>query len=378
MAAVTVKILNFRGSQKKEFWEFHQPSYSGNQTYDYEEKYAPDPMGDQAKPNARVWKVYLDESESYDEDMLRSFRDTIDALLVFKQNEEIYLALISGFLQSDSDLPKVLNSQKLTAAMVRAASHGGLALLKQFVDWGVDLNHPDMTAPAHPTALGDAAQAVMEYLLNQGANPNSHDHILDRAVIEGLEAVELLIDKGANLQAQGQSALETASRQGNLDIAKLLIETGVNPRNEGGNALQEACLRASRDCEASCQEWWRCQCSGRSLLTTMLSVELVVAGNSADTRRGIARYFSLLFPGPYSLLRSQPVLRRDSGDYRTALLAAIQGGESDVVKFLIESGADVNASAGDFETPPQTPLQLAIQKGHKEIEKILRRHGARE
>ncbi|KAJ7586330.1 hypothetical protein C8J56DRAFT_719033, partial [Mycena floridula] len=50
---------------------------------DYEEKYAPDPMGDQFKPNARVWEVYLDESESYDEDMLRSFRDTIDALLVF-------------------------------------------------------------------------------------------------------------------------------------------------------------------------------------------------------------------------------------------------------------------------------------------------------
>ncbi|KAJ7575960.1 hypothetical protein C8J56DRAFT_726209, partial [Mycena floridula] len=50
---------------------------------DYEEKYAPDPLGDQVKPNAHVWKVYLDESESYDEDMLRSFRDTIDALLVF-------------------------------------------------------------------------------------------------------------------------------------------------------------------------------------------------------------------------------------------------------------------------------------------------------
>ncbi|KAJ7588763.1 hypothetical protein C8J56DRAFT_730650, partial [Mycena floridula] len=50
---------------------------------DYEEKYAPDPKGHQVKPNARVWKVYLDESESYDDDMLRSFRDTIDALLVF-------------------------------------------------------------------------------------------------------------------------------------------------------------------------------------------------------------------------------------------------------------------------------------------------------
>ncbi|KAJ7595614.1 hypothetical protein C8J56DRAFT_716320, partial [Mycena floridula] len=50
---------------------------------DYEEKYAPDPRGHEVKPNARVWKVYLDESESYDDDMLRSFRDTIDALLVF-------------------------------------------------------------------------------------------------------------------------------------------------------------------------------------------------------------------------------------------------------------------------------------------------------
>ncbi|KAJ7595735.1 hypothetical protein C8J56DRAFT_1115822, partial [Mycena floridula] len=60
-----------------------QSSYSGDRTYDYEEKYAPDPMGHQARPNARVWKVYLDESDSYDEDMLRSFRDTIDALLVF-------------------------------------------------------------------------------------------------------------------------------------------------------------------------------------------------------------------------------------------------------------------------------------------------------
>ncbi|KAJ7586620.1 hypothetical protein C8J56DRAFT_1165516 [Mycena floridula] len=29
------------------------------------------------------------------------------------------------------------------------------------------------------------------------------------------------------------------------------------------------------------------------------SVELVVARNSADARRGIARYFSLLFPGPF-------------------------------------------------------------------------------
>ena len=56
---------------------------TGGRSYNYEEKYAPDPLGDEIKENARVWKVYLDESESYDDEMLQGFRDTIDSLLVF-------------------------------------------------------------------------------------------------------------------------------------------------------------------------------------------------------------------------------------------------------------------------------------------------------
>lgn len=54
-----------------------------NRSYNYEEKYAPDPLNDEIKENARVWRVYLDEAESYDDEMLRGFKDTIDSLLVF-------------------------------------------------------------------------------------------------------------------------------------------------------------------------------------------------------------------------------------------------------------------------------------------------------
>ncbi|KAH8822156.1 hypothetical protein DL96DRAFT_1447025, partial [Flagelloscypha sp. PMI_526] len=39
--------------------------------------------GQEASDDARVWKVYLDEAEVYDDDMVRGFRDTIDSLLVF-------------------------------------------------------------------------------------------------------------------------------------------------------------------------------------------------------------------------------------------------------------------------------------------------------
>ncbi|KAJ7586327.1 ankyrin repeat-containing domain protein [Mycena floridula] len=289
-----------------------------------------------------------------------------------KQNEEIYLALVSGFLQSEPGLPKVPGSQRLTASMLHAASHGSLALLKQFVDWGADLNTPDITGFGDPTALSNAAQAghletvkfileqgvdvnveggiwgcaladaayggkieMMEYLLNQGANPNAHNDILRWAVSGGIEAVELLIRNGANLQAQGQAALRTASWDGNHDTAKLLIEKGVSPQDEGGNILQTACRRGHLD------------------------IMKLLVKNGADVNALGGDYGSILC----AAIRGA-VIRG----------TAIQGSESEVIEFLIESGADVNASTTNFGTP----LQLAIQGGHKEIEEILRRHGARE
>jgi hypothetical protein len=55
----------------------------GSRNYDYTQKYPPDDLGKEAGENARVWKVYLDEAEAFDDEMLKGFRDTLDALLVF-------------------------------------------------------------------------------------------------------------------------------------------------------------------------------------------------------------------------------------------------------------------------------------------------------
>lgn len=56
---------------------------TGGRTFNYEEKYADEPLGEELKENSRVFKVYLDEAESFDDDMMRGFRETIDSLLVF-------------------------------------------------------------------------------------------------------------------------------------------------------------------------------------------------------------------------------------------------------------------------------------------------------
>ncbi|KAH8806813.1 hypothetical protein DL96DRAFT_1822167, partial [Flagelloscypha sp. PMI_526] len=56
---------------------------TGGKTYNYEEKYPEDAPGDELGANARVFKVYNDEAERYDADMIRGFRDSLDGLLVF-------------------------------------------------------------------------------------------------------------------------------------------------------------------------------------------------------------------------------------------------------------------------------------------------------
>ncbi|KAL1716421.1 hypothetical protein EV715DRAFT_293200 [Schizophyllum commune] len=52
-------------------------------SYDYEEKYDEDAYGEELGPNARFWHVLLDEGRVYDADMVESWRDTLDVLLVF-------------------------------------------------------------------------------------------------------------------------------------------------------------------------------------------------------------------------------------------------------------------------------------------------------
>ncbi|KAJ3835713.1 ankyrin repeat-containing domain protein [Lentinula raphanica] len=74
---------------------YHSSLPRSGRSYDYEEKYDTDPLGDEMKENARVWKVYLDEAETHDFEMMTGFRDTIDALLVFAA---LFSAVVTSFI----------------------------------------------------------------------------------------------------------------------------------------------------------------------------------------------------------------------------------------------------------------------------------------
>ncbi|KAL1677200.1 hypothetical protein EV122DRAFT_214696, partial [Schizophyllum commune] len=51
--------------------------------YNYEQKYAEDAYGEELGAHARFWHVLLDESQTYDTELVHGWRDTLDVLLVF-------------------------------------------------------------------------------------------------------------------------------------------------------------------------------------------------------------------------------------------------------------------------------------------------------
>ena len=58
-------------------------SVSATRINDYEALYERDKYGEEMGPNARVFRVYLDEAEIYDKEMLEGWKAALDVLLVF-------------------------------------------------------------------------------------------------------------------------------------------------------------------------------------------------------------------------------------------------------------------------------------------------------
>ena len=50
---------------------------------EFNRKYPPDPWGEEASENARVWKLYRDERSNADRNMLDTWNKTLDVLLIF-------------------------------------------------------------------------------------------------------------------------------------------------------------------------------------------------------------------------------------------------------------------------------------------------------
>jgi ankyrin repeat protein len=138
-------------------------------------------------------------------------------------------------------------------AIVRAAGQGNLAEVQRLVqqDRGLlDAVHNSWTPL---TAASQAGRVeVIRYLLDEGAqvnlgnwyDPSAHES----ACRSGhLEAVSLLLARGADAAIEGWSPLARASANGHTDIVALLLAHGSGDiaRSSFVTALQLACYRGA-------------------------------------------------------------------------------------------------------------------------------------
>lgn len=236
-------------------------------------------------------------------------------------------------------------------SLVNAAGNGDLALVKKLIRDGIDLNNAD----------------------SSGQTP------LIRASYCGrFEIVRFLVDNKADLDTKnmgGYTALHWASTQNHLDVVNYLIEKGIDIKKAEENipllslaagrdlGIATALIKAGANVNGRSAESGQtplvCAADRYSTEGTDLDIVPLLIENGADVNmhgQGSSKYSYLMKNG-------------------TALMCAVNKGNLKLIQFLIEKGANVNATDDDGKTA----LDWARHEGvSPEIIAFLIDHGAEE
>lgn len=178
-----------------------------------------------------------------------------------------------------------------------------------------------------------------------------------------VERAKLCIKLGADVNAKddtGLTVLMDAAIAGHTDIAELLIKAGadVNAKDDTGlTALMYAVSAEQKD-------------------TAELLIKLGANPNATDKRNWpVLSYAMLTFRFTYNRAIAEQLIKAGA-DINATLIWAVNThpNPSDVVKLLIELGADVNAK----DSEGLTALTCAILYGQNEVADLLRAAGATE
>ncbi|SPQ96201.1 unnamed protein product (mitochondrion) [Plasmodiophora brassicae] len=212
--------------------------------------------------------------------------------------------------------------------------------------------------------------------------------------LDGHEAVALLLDAGANVNAvdyTGATALSVAAGQGLYDVVDLLVQAGANVSL--GNANKATPLHAAArvgnarivslligkgaDVNAVDSNGNTVLMSGAQSNSTQTVALLVAAGASVSSvnKNGwsalqVAMAASRPQIAAYLLSRNAPATLHD--------LCAI--GNATAVRIAVQNGADVNAPAtmslSFLYTEGDSPVYVAASNGFADVIDVLARHGA--
>jgi ankyrin repeat protein/outer membrane protein assembly factor BamD (BamD/ComL family) len=191
---------------------------------------------------------------------------------------------------------------------------------------------------------------------------NGLDDLIEASRLGHIEAVQALINKGADVNAKrtdGVTALMIASDKGYKEVAQALLDKGgdVNAKKtDGVTALMIASQNGHQEVVQS----------------------LIAKGADVNAKRtdGVTALMAVAANGSIEIVQSLLAKGADVNAKRTdgvtALMVASQNGHLEIVQSLLAKGADVNVKDKDGKTG----LMAASANGHIEIVRLLLAKGA--
>jgi ankyrin repeat protein len=255
-----------------------------------------------------------------------------------------------------------------------AVAWNNVNMVQFLVERGLDVNASDRNeaTPLHKAAQ-HGFQNIVEFLLKHGAAVNVKDKSgetpFQKASDRQLVAVmDVLLSQGGKADEQagvsGETALRKAVFRGHLNVVEELIKKGADlfQTDIGGSTLLHEAVKGGKP----------------EMVRFLLEKKLDV---NAENALGETPIYEALMGGDRMEILSFLVAHGAKVDFlgekgigKTPLFKAIGNGSPEVVRFLIEKGADVNQKTGSYK---KTALHIAAFFGRKEIVQLLIKKGAR-
>jgi ankyrin repeat protein len=288
------------------------------------------------------------------------------------------------------ELKALLDSQDVNAKdsrgatpLMYAAAFGNARQMKLLLEAGADVNARNtFNATALIWAGGDAVKSRL--LIEHGADINVRTQQGRTALVRAAkrngnaDLVRLLLEKGADVKAPGDTTLIQAAQSGDIEIMRLLIEAGANVNCISQRFGETPLMYASVSDRVEVVRLLLAK--GANPNTAVRNMTRVIGGSTVGM--GIGKQTPLMWAAPTgspelirALIDAGANVNAQDIQGMTPLMLAVASENQDlaVVKVLLQSGADVNARSSRGETA----LDWAMKFGSRPVVATLQKAGAK-